>query len=495
MRVTSGLAHRVDQYLVPDPSRVTTRIFLPGEEFSPFQSHVREVVDRVLALPEIEAVALATETTEDFERRHSGFVESLLELGNRMAANHAPGVVLSSARLLLMGAAFTTEFAVEGAALCNPSVVPAPDQRGLQPGELRVVVSVRGIGEGHLSSLGFVTAIIGPGTQWQFDERLAPVVAGIPHSGQWAKEHFRATLEHEGVVDALADGVLAALPELFFDTDVHAVIADQHPDLSLRPSAFDSITAMHNAATGPYVVEFPPELALSQEVLMPVVAREAYGIEDARFVQFVDGSGRTEYRATYTAFSGHGVSPRLLVTPDFRTFASHRLVGPAAHNKGMALFPRKVNGLHLALCRPDGERTYISASVDGLVWGEPLQVYVPTVGWEILKVGNCGSPIETEHGWIVLTHGVAPMRRYSIGAMLLDRDDPTRVVATLEAPLLVPTESEREGYVPNVLYSCGGIVHDGILWIPYGVSDCRIAVAWVRLDELVEAMVPIADGG
>ena len=222
--------------------------------------------------------------------------------------------------------------------------------------------------------------------------------------------------------------------------------------------------------------------------IMPAIAEEQNGVEDARLVRFTHGDGSVDYRATYTAYDGQRVVPRLLITKDFLTFTSHPLVGPAAINKGVALFPRPVNGELLALVRSDGETNSIARSVDGEEWHDERPVFGPRWAWELVQSGNCGSPIETEHGWLVLTHSVGPMRVYSMGAVLLDLDDPFTVLATLEEPLLRSVGSRQNGYVPNVVYSCGGIVHEGTFWIPFGVGDNRIHVASVGVDELVGAM-------
>ena len=215
-------------------------------------------------------------------------------------------------------------------------------------------------------------------------------------------------------------------------------------------------------------------------------------MEDARFVRFVGADGTVDYRATYTAYDGKAIAPRLLISPDLRRFQAHRLAGPTARNKGMALFPRMIDGRHWALGRSDGENTFVASSADGLVWGEPTLIQSPKESWEVIQIGNCGPPIETDRGWLVLTHGVGPMRTYVIGAMLLDLDDPSRIVANLGRPLLRGDRDEREGYVPNVVYSCGGLVHDGRLWLPYGIGDQRVRVAWAVLDDLLDAMTPVA---
>jgi predicted GH43/DUF377 family glycosyl hydrolase len=423
------LAHRLETGLAPDPSRVIARLHLPDDGPPREGSRAAGVVARVLALPETEVERLAAALLADFGPRHRNY--------RRLLAGHAHVVTSrldarqpapSAARTLLIGSIFTAEYAVEAAALCNPSAVLHPDQSRLRPGQARIALSLRAIGEGHLSTVGFATAVAGPGPQWSFQPRARPSVVGT-----------------------------------------------------------SSPTPPAGAV---YEVGFPEPVELSQQVLYPATGEESHGMEDVRFVRFTGPDGDTAYRATYTAYDGRNIAPRLLTTPDLRTFRTHRLAGPAAVNKGMALFPRLVGGEHLALCRSDGESNSLARSPDGLVWGEPEHLQAPQASWELLQIGNCGPPIETPSGWLVLTHGVGPMRTYSIGAILLDLEDPTRVLGRLEQPLLAPRPEEREGYVPNVLYSCGGVVHDGLLWLPYGIGDSRIDVAWVSVPELLAAMTP-----
>jgi predicted GH43/DUF377 family glycosyl hydrolase len=268
------------------------------------------------------------------------------------------------------------------------------------------------------------------------------------------------------------------------------VLFESHPDMLGRAGVQATVDLLRQLVASAYEVQFDADLSLSQRVLLPSAAEESHGMEDARFVLFTGDDGSVEYRATYTAYDGRHIAPRLLTSPDLRVFAAHRLAGPAARNKGLALFPRLVNGVHLSLCRSDGESTSLAYSDDGFVWGTPQPLQVPSASWETLQVGNCGPPIETDAGWLVLTHGVGPMRVYTISALLLDLVNPGRVIKRLPDPLLSTASDEREGYVPNVVYSCGGVVHDGRLWIPYGIGDARISVAWVDVAELIDAMVP-----
>jgi predicted GH43/DUF377 family glycosyl hydrolase len=330
--------------------------------------------------------------------------------------------------------------------------------------------------------------VVGPGVAWSFEERAAPPVVGSVADAPWRREHLRAKLTDAGRVDDLAFNVLALLPESFTSVQLESTLARVHSHLLVQPDSVETLATLRSLVASVYNVVFPAGVQLSQRVLMPYAAEESSGMEDARFVVFTDDDGTTEYRATYTAYDGRGIAPRLLTSPDLRSFSTGRLSGPAAMNKGMALFPRRIAGRFWAMCRSDGESNSVAASRDGVVWDRPVVLQSPVEAWELVQVGNCGPPIETQHGWLVLTHGVGPMRTYSIGAILLDLDDPTKVVGRLRAPLLKTLEDERYGYVPHVLYSCGALVHDGLLWIPYGASDQRIRVAWLVLDDLVARM-------
>jgi len=471
-----------------DPGRVIARLFLPGEELPTTRSRAGAVIARVLALPESEVEELAAGLLRDFSGRHRDYPALLASHASIVSPHLGEAPDLSMARALLLGASFTAEYAVEGAALCNPSALLHPDQTSLQPGQARVAVSLRGIGEGHVSSIGFCEAVVGPGARWSFEPRTRPVVAGSATPAGWHREHLRAVLNDQGDIDELSTAVLCALPADFTTADLEQALAAAHPDLVACCGAHGTVDMLRRLVASAYDVAFPADVALAQQVLLPTATEEGNGMEDARFVRFVDQDGSVDYRATYTAYDGHRIAPRLLTSPDLRVFRAHPLAGPAARNKGMALFPRQVGGRYLALCRCDGESTSLASSQDGYAWDEPLLVQPPAASWEVLQVGNCGSPIETDRGWLVLTHGVGAMRTYAIGAVLLDLDDPARMVARLDRPLLRPAPDEREGYVPNVVYSCGGLVHDGLLWLPYGIGDARIGVAWAPLDELLAHM-------
>jgi predicted GH43/DUF377 family glycosyl hydrolase len=479
------IAHRVAAGLQPDPARVIARLFLPGEELYGTSSRASQVVGRVMSLAEDEVERLAAGLLRDFGDRHHDYEALLRRHASIVSAHVEEARELTAARTLVLGATFTAEYATEGAALCNPSAVLGPDQGGLRAGQARVAVSLRGIGEGHISSIGFCSAVVGPGAQWTFEPRLRPASVAETTPASWHRGHLEAVLADQGHLDELAKAVLHALPDEFEGTDLERALADAHRDLLSRTGSAATADLLRTIVSSAYEASFARDADLGQRVLWPAADEESNGMEDARFTRFTGDDGTAEYRATYTAYDGHRIAPRLLISPDLRTFRAHRLAGPAARNKGMALFPRKVNGQHLALCRSDGESTSLASSADGYAWDRSVVLQEPSAPWEMLQVGNCGPPIETDRGWLVLTHGVGPMRVYVIGTLLLDLDDPTRVVGYSRTPLLSPGPDEQDGYVPNVVYSCGAFLHDGLVWIPYGIDDRRIGVAYAPLDEVL----------
>jgi predicted GH43/DUF377 family glycosyl hydrolase len=475
--------------LRPDPSRVVADLFLPGESTPGATSRSEKVIARVLAASRAEIDETAQFLEQDFASRHPG-LEPLIR-GN--AAKVHPGAAELDDRLaLVLGATFTAEYAIEGAALCNPSVVVAPDQADVPTGGLRVVLSLRSIGEGHTSAISFGTAVIGPGRAWRFEERALPLARATISEGAWTKGHLRNALEHDGELTEVARAVIQKLPAESRASDVDRVIRRLPDEFFSHRDSRARVETVRAVSRSAYDATFPPESALSQRVLLPATDEERAGMEDARFVTFVHEDGAVGYRASYTAYDGRSIESRLITTSDFREFSMQRLTGAPALTKGMAFFPRRVGGRLLALTRSGGETISLASSGDGLAWTDEAPVYSPSLLWEVVQGGNCGSPIETDRGWLVLNHGVGPMRRYCIGALLLDLEDPTRVLARLETPLLAPDSPQREGYVPNVVYTCGGIVHDDVLWVPYGIGDSRIRVASVALGELFDAMSPVA---
>lgn len=476
--------------LMAQPDRVIAQLFLPGEEWSAHHSRAAEIIARVMAIPIDTVEMLAADLTRDFGSRHPDIHDLFLDNADVVSSRLADSAEISVAQRLVLGASFTSEYAVEGAALCNPSAVEHPDQTRLAPGQLRVAVAVRSIGEGHRSSIGFAEAIVGPGRSWAFQERARPLCRARVDEGDWSIDHFRAAVEQEGIVDEISHSVLQGLPERFTASDVEAAVAALPSALSRRGDSPRQIEVLRDLTNSAYRAVFSPETALSQRVLTPVAAAERHGMEDARFVRFIDLAGTVHYRGTYTAYDGRDIAPRLIVTHDLREFDIHRLIGDAAHDKGMALFPRPVEGRYLALSRTGGESISLAESPDGVLWSHVGNVHTPAEPWEIVQTGNCGPPIETPQGWVVLVHGVGPMRTYSLGALLLDLVDPTIVLGRTATPILRALDERRDGYVPNVVYSCGGLIVDDALWIPIGIGDSRIGVCSIEVDELLAHLGP-----
>jgi len=477
--------------LLADPSRIALRLFLPGEDLHEIGSRVSKVVARILRLPARDVATAAAAIVDVYAAHGHYLTRALASHADTVRFHASTAEPLRDDQLTVLGASFTSEYAVEGAALCNPSAVPHPDQSDLKPGQLRVAVALRAVGEGHHSSIEFATAVIGPGRSWVFDERRSPLSPATIGEASWWRDDFIRALETSHNLDELTSTVVHALPETFDADDLEHAIRALSPELSQRHDARRDLEAMRSMLASAYVARFDADSELSQRVLQPVALEESHGMEDARFVRYVGDDGKVSYRATYTAYDGKHVAPRLIVTHDLREFEIQRLTGSAAKNKGVALFPRPVGGRMLALTRTDGENLMLSSSPDGRAWEGEAIVHTPSELWEIVQTGNCGSPIETEHGWLVLTHGVGPMRQYCIGAILLDLETPEKVLARLDYPMLQPEGDLRYGYVPNVVYSCGGVLHDGVVWLPYGVGDNRVRVASIGVIELVAAMSPV----
>lgn len=483
------LVTRTALVLRPDPRRVIVKLFLPGQEMLiAGESRAAAVIRRVLAMSQAEVDTALAATLAAFADRHRD-LERTLEAHFTLVAHRmiAPGTIAAERRLLI-GAYFTQEFSVEAAALFNPSLVPHPDQDGVGPGELRVVLSARAVGEGHLSSVEFRTGVVGPGRTIRLDEPGDTLVTGTRRPASYQREAFRHALTDLGGYDESAAFVLDRLPDEFGTPDLEAALTALARQRLTRGSVDATIDHLRRIAAGTYELEFAPTSRLAERVIWPTSPAESHGIEDARFTRFRHDDGGITYYATYTAFDGAQVAPHLLETADFRRFTVCQLTGPGARNKGMALFPRRVHGRYVALSRWDRENNAIASSSDGRNWVEPVTLQTPERPWELIQLGNCGPPIETPAGWLVLTHGVGPMRVYGIGAILLDLDDPSQVIGRLAEPLLTPTADERDGYVPNVVYSCGALAHGDTLVLPYGCSDSAIRIALVDLPALLDRL-------
>jgi predicted GH43/DUF377 family glycosyl hydrolase len=473
--------------LRPDQGRVLIRPFVPGDE-----ERTRGILTRILAFPEAEVVALTEEVLTSFGTRHPD-IDSVF--GERFAhVSHLlpPDASVSESRKLLIGSYFVCEYSLESAALFNPSIVPHPDQTGAPPGGLRFILSLRATGEGHLSSITFRTGTIYVGGRIDVDVAKGNLSEPrqTPTSG-YENALFARKLHELGLNCEFTRGVLNRLGEVFSMDELHAAVEDGLG----QPAATDAARAMGQAADGilrlaysNYEVQFRENQDLSERIIFPASPSQRNGLEDARFVHFQNDDGTRVYYATFTAYDGRTVMPELMETSDFLRFQFITLNGPAAQNKGMALFPRKVNGLYAMLSRMDNENLYLALSDNVHFWFDPTLILKPAFPWETVQIGNCGSPIETDAGWLVLSHGVGPMRQYAIGAFLLDKDDPSQVIGRLREPLLRPTEAERRGYVPNVVYTCGALIHAGQLVLPYAYADHATSFASIPLDEILAAM-------
>ncbi len=480
---------RTRHRILPDPRRVLAKPFLPGEEMLlPGQSRGRLLMERLLAIPEQEVGALLQEVLANFAERHRDF-DAILGRHFDVVARYIPaGNAISPARRSLVGAYFTHEYSVEAAALFNPSIVIAPDQSGLKEAERRFVMSLRAVGEGHLSSIEFRTGVISLSGDISFDPP-GPFLVGTQRTApvRYEKHLFRLKLMELQAWNDIADRVLSRLAQEFALEELEASLQDLEQNGPPPAIWFETAKVIRVLAASNYVATFPESSSLSERVLFPAGPNETRGMEDARFVQFTDGA-TTRYYATYTAYDGFNIMPQLIATEDFRTFKIATLNGLAAQNKGMALFPRKIGGMFVMLSRKDRENLHLATSDNVRFWNDVTELWRPSRPWELMQIGNCGSPLETSEGWLVLTHGVGPMRRYGLGAILLDLDDPRKVIGALKEPLMLPDATEREGYVPNVLYTCGGLINGDELILPYGFSDAGIGVARIGLADLLREL-------
>lgn len=486
MSSATALRARRGERIEADRGRVITRLFVPGQEgFDQQDSRTAAVVARLLALADSEVDATLHGVMATFGRRHRDLHGTFEQHAAVIADRLDPSSDLSDARRLLLGATFTSEYAIEGAALCNPSIVAHPDQGGVSAGALRFVMSVRAVGEGHRSSIGFRTGTIDAAGQPSFGPAPRFAVVGAARAVELEASLFSSELRRLGQHGENADYVFDALGERFSASELEGRLGELQSNLATRRHAEQTIDVIRGIAERSYGVDFAADTPLSERVLWPSMPAERNGMEDARFVRFTRDDGAVTYYATYTAYDGDEIRQQLLETVDFCSFVSSPLVGGAAANKGLALFPRQVGGRFAALSRCDRESNSVTFSENQREWSDAVPFQVPIDPWEVLQLGNCGSPLETEAGWLVLTHGVGPMRTYSIGAILLDLDDPTKVVGRLDEPLLTPTVEEQEGYVPNVVYSCGALVHADTLVVPYGIGDAAIGIATVPMADLL----------
>jgi predicted GH43/DUF377 family glycosyl hydrolase len=481
---TDLAVRRLPHRLSRDASRTIARFFWP-----PTPQRARSVVKRVMRLGPETVSRLLESIMRDFGDRYEDllgiFEDHYGEARDRISFSHEP----TPDQRHLIGAYFTMEYSYASAAFFNPSMVPAMNQDGVEAGSTRFIMSLRAVGEGHISSIVFRRGVLDRDCNITFDavpkrSRRLRVV----EDRTYPKERFLQKLIEAGSYSELAGAVFKHLDEHFTFSELTDAINQVRATLEDPGQLASTTDMMMWLAHSNYQVKAPPGADLSELVIFPISENESNGIEDMRLVRFVDDDDRVRYYGTYTAYNGSVILPQLMELKDDRTAEVHTLGGKYAVDKGMALFPRRIDGWFAMIARHDGRNLYLMTSDNVRFWNEAVRIQEPRYPWEYVQIGNCGSPIETDAGWLLITHGVGPMRRYALGASLLDLDDPSKVIGRLNLPLLLPLTDERAGYVPNVVYSCGSMVHNGTLVIPYGISDVETGFATVSLTDLLERL-------
>lgn len=484
MRVTVTRKHT--QFL-PDSSRVITRFFMNGDE------RTISLVNRLQAMEDDQVSLTIENTLREFARRHRNIskiffqnCERIQGLIEYMGIDYSN---LSKDRKMLIGSYLTMEYSIESAAFFNPSMFEDINQSNLSDHEKRIIISFRATGEGHISSVVFRRGVLDNNNNL----KMMPVgkhvdKAEVTHKKLYDKSRFINRMKQMQIPEKYSKTIMDGLSDKFeyyvFKKSVDNVLKD-HAISNARRMALEEVTWLADSF---YDVAFQRDSDISARVLFPISDSESKGIEDARFVRFIEDDGTKKTFATYTAYNGHTILPKLLYTDDFYTFRVMPMHGLGARNKNLALFPKKINGQYAMLARIDGVNNYLMYSDRNTVWNDPKIIQEPKYPWEFTQIGNCGSPLLTKEGWLVISHGVGPMRQYCLGASLFDLDDPSKEIGRLSEPLLAPLEEEREGYVPNVVYSCGSMIHNNSLILPYAVSDYSSTYGVVELEELFQAL-------
>lgn len=481
MSVKGLTVTRLPHRLEPDPARVITRLFCPGDD-----ARVRGIVGRILSISEDMVARLIVHLQREFTKKDDRFVEHVLENYEAIKRHVPEGQEVSDDLKLILGAYFTMEYAIESAALFNPSMVPAHDQNGLPPGSTRFLMSLRAVGEGHISSIVFRQGVVDADCGIHIEPcSQHPRQLKVVENRVFQKKVYRLKLIEMGGFSMLAGEVLERLAEEFTFEELNASIEMATATTDDPAAVQETSENMISLARSNYHLELPGDMDPSEIVIFPSSENESRGIEDVRLVRFQDDDGSVRCYGTYTAYNGFRILPQLLEMVDGQHIKVHTLSGQFAQNKGMALFPRRVNGSLMMVSRVDNESIFLMESDNVRFWNRAERIQSPRFPWEIVQLGNCGSPLETKDGWLLLTHGVGPVRQYSIGATLLDLDDPYTVIGRTREPFLLPTGDERIGYVPNVVYSCGSMIHNDTLIIPYAVSDISTTFATVPMADLL----------
>ena len=476
--------HRKPNRFYPDSGRTILRFMSYGDDKN------KGIIEKVLALDQAESESILQMVLTRYAVKHRNVTKTLKKHYRLVAPLIAELDVnlksISKHKMLLIGSYFTMEYSLESAAFFNPSIIEAPNQLGLEEGEKRIIISFRAIGEGHISSIVFRMGVLRANGEFEFSpvgERIDEAIFLKQHI--YNTEHFARKLEDMKVSKDLSNMVLGNLGETFVYSELRKAVTHALARNELTMEKQVALKEIKWLADSHYDIQFSLDTDISERVIFPVSETEKNGIEDARFVRFVGDTGKVTYFGTYTAYDGHAILPKMIETSDFYKFKIRPMHGEAAQNKNLALFPRKINGKYVMLSRIDGINNYISFSESLTVWENPIKIQEPLYPWEFVQIGNCGSPMETEKGWLIITHGVGPLRTYCLGASLFDLNDPTKELGRLRQPLLVPSEDEKEGYVPNVVYTCGAIICNDDVIIPYGMSDYASSIVTVNLNLLL----------
>ena len=481
--------NRKDVKFRPDPTRVIARFLYIDDE------RAYNIIHSVLNMSESEASVTLNQVLRDYSMRHRNiskiFEKHFDKIVHLLVKLNIDKELLDFSKKILIGSYFTMEYSIESAAFFNPSIVEHPDQSEIGPGDKRVILSFRATGEGHISSIVFRTGVLDKKNNLTI-EPAGKMLEEAEHIRRhiYDKESFSDKLDEMqdfyGIIPSAL--ILDKLNDKFTYGELRRCIEEARKTLHLASDKEMLFNRIIWLASSHYELQFSLDTNISERVIFPVSINEKNGIEDARFVKFKDENERTTYYATYTAYNGTTILPKMLDTSDFYHFRVLPVHGEIAQNKGMAMFPRKIKGKYAMLCRLDGVNNYIAFSDNISVWREAKLLQKPKFPWELIQIGNCGSPIETSEGWLVITHGVGPMREYVLGASLFDLQNPEIESGRLKSPLLIPNAQEREGYVPNVVYSCGSIIHNNDLIVPYAMSDYASTYATVNLRELLNEL-------
>ncbi|MCD4789315.1 MAG: glycoside hydrolase family 130 protein [Bacteroidales bacterium] len=464
----------------PDDSRVITKFYSPNKK------RIHHIINRVLDLSDQEVSLILKQILKRFSHRHGDIKRVFKDNYDRVALIN---IDISLERRLLIGSYFTMEYSIESAALFNPSIVIHPNQGYLNEGDLRVIISFRAVGEGHVSSIVFREGVVNINGDLILDPK-SPIVERpkiIPNP-TYIKKDFVLKLKEINAYNLVKD-IFNDLLDEFTIEELYESIEKFKKNTKIDYYYNEAIETLLWLADSTYEVEFDNELSLSGRVIFPLSKNDIKGLEDARFMLFEDEEGNKRYYATYSAYNGLTILPQLIETKDFVQFRISTLMGSGSQNKGMVLFPEKIYGKYMMVSRNDNENLFIMISENINYWENPIMIKKPDFYWEFYQIGNCSAPLKTEKGWLLLTHGVGPVRTYCIGAVLLDLKDPLNVIGVMKEPLLFPNENERNGYVPNVVYSCGALIYCDNLILPYAMSDTRSGIAVFNVNEILDNMI------